>query len=211
MFLPLISLKNKLCTLPPHSLSWRRVFPLISLPLLIHKQRIYNPVFETRFWNWKEIKFSPSSTRLEGCALTAVSHGGWTWASHQARGTHRLKILSHLLSSSILSKSMPEQKRESHSLFSDTMERKDRRAKSIPYFHYIAYTQTQWCQDFLVAWTRLKNINLPSIYSVHSSSDEHRQVFVGFFFFFNENISPVQTAFAQLAWISLHLMPSYLN
>lgn len=210
MFLPLISLRNKLCTLPPHSLSWRRVFPLISLLLLIHKQRIYNPVFETRFWNWKEIKFPPSSTRLEGCALTAVSHSGWTWASHQARGTHRLKILSHLLSSSILSKSMPEQKRESHSPFSDTMQRKDRRAKSIPYFHYIAYTQTQWCQDFLVAWTRLKTSTcLLSTQCILALMSTDRFLLV--FFFFNENISPVQTAFAQLAWISLHLMPSYLN
>lgn len=40
MFLPLTSVKNKLCTLPPDSLSWRRGFTLIFLPLLINKESI---------------------------------------------------------------------------------------------------------------------------------------------------------------------------
>lgn len=154
-FLPLTFVKNKLCALPPDSLSSKRLFTLTSLPLLIHKWRIYNPIFKTRSWNWKG-KFPPSPTRLIGYTLTAVSRSGWPWTSHQAIGIHRLKILSPPLSSSTLSKSVPEQKRESHSLLSDTMERKNRRAQSIPSFHYLAYTQTQWWQDFLVAWTRLK-------------------------------------------------------
>lgn len=209
MFLPLTSVKNKLCTLPPDSLSWRRVFPLISFPVLIHKQRIYNPIFKTRCWNWKEGKFSPSWTRLLGCTPTAVSHRGWAQASHQAIGIHRPKILftpfpPPLSANPCLNRS------ENHIPSSPTpcKERTGGHIQGIPYFHYLAYTQRQQCQDSLVAWTRLKTstccASTQCILALMSTD-------MWVFFLFNENISPVQTTFAQLAWISLHLMPTYLN
>lgn len=206
MFLPLTSVKNKLCTSPPDSLSWKRGFTLIFLPLLIDKQRIYNPRFKSRCCNWKECKFPPSPTSGVGYTVTTVSHSGWAYASHQAVWIHRLKKLSHPLSSPAPSKPMPEENTESRSFPSATLQSKDRRARGVPYFHYLACTQPQWWENFLVAWARLKTSTcLASTQYILALMSTHA-FFI--FFFCNENVSPAQTTFAQLPRIFLYLMPT---
>lgn len=78
MFLPLTSVKKKLCTLPPDSLSWRRGFSLIFLPLLIDKQRIHNPKFKDQILSLKIMKVSSKSNQwgslhIDNCLIQWVS------------------------------------------------------------------------------------------------------------------------------------------
>lgn len=153
------------------------------------------------------MKISSKSNQRSRLHIDNCLTQGWAGTSHQGLWIHRLTMFSHPPSSPIPSKSTPEQNPESHSFLSTTLQSEDTGAQGILYFHYLACTQPQWWENFWVAWTRLKTSTcLASTQCILAliSTD-------AFFFFFNKNVSPVQTTVAQLACIFLYLMPTYLN